>query len=92
MRNYISPVSASPGLSQPKDYDPLNWNQKKLAAAMAADRDPGKNDGAGGSGYGFFVIAVKRSGKFGFYVTGFIQIKGIGEKATRAFTSCIVAF
>ena len=75
---------------QPKDYDPLEWGQKKFTDALAEAALKGVRP-MGDISYGHFVIAVKKGGRYGFYATGLMSLNGL-TKLPFAVTPCIVTF
>lgn len=75
---------------QPKDYDPLRRGEQMFKDALAEMARAGKKP-VGDISYGHFVVAVKKGGKFGFYVTGLMSMNGL-TRLPYAITPCIVTF
>ena len=74
----------------PKDYDPLGWGQKAFESALQQAARGGKKP-VGDISYGHFVIAVKKNGRFGMYVTGVMSLNGLTKLPAGPY-SCIVTF
>jgi len=75
---------------EPKDYDKFEMGNKLFRATLADTIQAGKEIN-GDLSYGHFVIAVRKGGKFGFYVTGVMSINGL-TALPYAITPLIVTF
>lgn len=74
----------------PKDYDPLGWGEKTFQNALGEAASAGIQP-IGDVSYGHFVVAVKKDGRFGIYVTGVMSLNGL-TKLPVGLSSCIVTF
>ena len=75
---------------RPKDYDPLGWDHNQFQRMLEEGAKKGIQP-KGDVSYGHFVVAVKKGGRFGFYVTGLISFNGYTKLPARLST-CIVTF
>lgn len=72
---------------RPADYDPLDWGHKAFTRKFLAV--PGHQ---GDTSYGHCVMAVRKDGKFGFYVTGSMIINGERTRLPLGLSQCLVTF
>lgn len=72
--------------AKPRDYDPLDWGFKAFQHALL-QKEP-----SGEVFYGHCIVAVKKEGKFGLYVTGSMKLSGKRTQLPLNVSQCIVTF